>query len=102
MKSAKWAHLERAVPADAEEIAELYLAARADAFPFLARVHSDAQVRAWVAGTVLRRSRVAIARQHGRIVGFAALNGHELDQLYVSPDHYRQGIGSLLLAWAKA
>ena len=93
--------MEPAVPADVEEIADLYLAARADALPFLTRVHTDAQVRAWVADTVLRQGRVSVARQHGRIVGFVALNGEELDQLYVLPGHYRRGVGSRLLAWAK-
>ena len=93
--------VEPAIQADAEAIADLYLAARADALPFLMRMHTDAEVRAWVAGNVFRQGQVAVARQHGRIVGFAALNGDELDQLYVSPGYYRQGIGSRLLAWAK-
>lgn len=83
------------------EIADLYLASRADALPYLPRLHSDAQVRAWIAGIVMRRCRVWVARRGGRVVGFLALEGGDLDQLYLLPGHCRQGIGSRLLALAK-
>jgi GNAT superfamily N-acetyltransferase len=40
-------------------------------------------------------------RRGGRVLGFMALDGDELDQLYLRPGYYRQGIGSRLLALAK-
>ncbi len=93
--------LKPAAPDDASEIADLYLASRADALPYLPRLHTDEEVRSWIAGTVMRRCRVWIVCRDGRVVGFLALDGDELDQLYLMPGHYRQGIGSRLVAMAK-
>ena len=47
------------------------------------------------------RHRVWVARHQGRIVGFMALDGADLDHLYLRPNHYTRGIGSRLLAVAK-
>ncbi|WP_439498078.1 GNAT family N-acetyltransferase [Bosea sp. (in: a-proteobacteria)] len=91
----------RAAPDDGAAIAELYLATRTDALPFLRRVHSDAAVRDWIIHDRLGRGEIWTARLDGQIVGFLALDGDELDQLYLRPGHYRRGIGSLLLDKAK-
>ena len=91
----------RATAADGPEISTLYLAARADALPYLRRVHSDAAVKDWIASVLLRDCETWVAQLDGRIVGFMALNGPELDQLYVLPRHYRRGVGSRLLVKAK-
>ena len=91
-----------ALAADAAEIADVYLAARNDALPFLRRVHTDEQVRAWIADTLMLQCRVWVARSEQRIVGFLALNNDELEQLYVLPGQYRCGVGSTLLDVAKA
>ena len=93
--------LERAADDDAAEIADLYLASRADALPFLRRVHTDDEVRVWVRNVLLRRGETWIARLNGTVVGFVTLIGDDLDQLYLMPGHYRRGIGSQLLAKAK-
>jgi GNAT superfamily N-acetyltransferase len=90
-----------ATPDDAGEIADLYLASRADALSELHRLHTDDEVRTWISGTMLRCCQVWVAGRNGGIVGFLALNGDVIDQLYVLPGHYRQGIGSQLLAVAK-
>jgi GNAT superfamily N-acetyltransferase len=95
-------HITSAIAADAAEIADVYLAARNDALPFLRRVHTDVQVRAWIADTLLLRCRVWVARNEQRIVGFLALDNEELEQLYVLPGRYRRGVGSTLLDVAKA
>ena len=91
-----------ALAADAAEIADVYLAARNDALPFLPRIHTDQQVRAWIADTLMLQCRVWVARSEQRIVGFLALNNDELEQLYVLPGQYRCGVGSTLLDVAKA
>lgn len=91
----------RAAPDDGAAIAELYLAARADALPFLRRIHSDAAIRGWIIHDRLGRGEIWTARLAGEIVGFLALDGDEIDQLYLRPGHYRRGIGSLLLGKAK-
>jgi GNAT superfamily N-acetyltransferase len=94
--------IERAAVADSAEIAALYLASRSDALPYLRRVHSDDAVRAWIATILLPRETSWVARREGTILGFMTLDGEELDQLYLLPGHYRQGVGSRLLAKAKA
>jgi GNAT superfamily N-acetyltransferase len=93
--------LERAADDDAAEIADLYLASRADALPFLRRVHTDDEVRVWVRNVLLTRGETWVARLNRSVVGFVTLIGDDLDQLYLLPGHYRRGIGSLLLAKAK-
>ena len=94
--------IERAHAADAAEIAALYLASRADALPGLRRVHSDEDVRVWIGTNMLTQGETWVARLDGRIVGFMTLAGEDLEQLYLLPGHYRRGIGSMLLAQAKA
>ncbi|HLZ64805.1 MAG TPA: GNAT family N-acetyltransferase [Aliidongia sp.] len=93
--------LDRASVADAAEIANLYLASRADALPYLRRVHGDEDVRVWIRTVMLARGETWVARRGDEILGFMSLVGDELDQLYLKPGHYRRGIGSMLLAKAK-
>ena len=93
--------VERAIAADGPEITALYLASRTDALPYLRRVHSDAAVGDWVTAILLRDFETWVARLGGRIVGFMAVAGDDLDQLYLLPGYYRQGIGSALLAKAR-
>ena len=93
--------IEPASPRDAGEIAELYLASRAEALPYLRRVHSDDEVRSWIAHVRLATGEAWVAREAGRILGFLCLDGEDLDQLYLLPGQLRRGIGSLLLAKAR-
>ena len=93
--------VEGASAGDAAEIVRLYLGARADALPYLRRVHTDAEVLAWISDVVLKRGETWVARLKGDIVGFIVLMGEDLDQLYVLPGHYRRGIGRKLLDLAK-
>lgn len=93
--------IERASPRDAGEIAALYLASRAEALPYLRRVHSDDEVRGWIAHVRLATGETWVAREAGRILGFLCLDGEDLDQLYLLPGQFRRGIGSLLLAKAR-
>lgn len=93
--------IERAAGEDAMEIAELYLAARTDALPYLRRVHDDAAVLGWIKTVVLAQGETWVARHDGGILGFVTLVSDELEQLYLRPGHYRRGIGSMLLAKAK-
>lgn len=95
------ATLAPATATDGAEIAALYLASRAEALPYLRRVHSDAAVGDWITTVLLPESESWVAWLDGRIVGFMALAGADLDQLYLRPGHYRRGIGSQLLAKAK-
>ncbi len=90
-----------ATAADALEIAEVFLAARRDALPYLPNLHSDDETRHWIADVVLRHSEVWVAELDGVIAGFLSVAGDHLDHLYVRPTYYRQGIGDRLLTKAK-
>lgn len=94
--------LRPATSSDAPEIAEVFLTSRADALPYLPKVHADEETRRWIPEIVMRRSEVWVAELEGKIVGFLSVAGDHLDHLYVRPGYYRQGIGDRLLAQAKA
>lgn len=91
-----------AAAADVGEVAELFLASRRDALPYLPDLHTDDETRRWMAGVVFPGG-MWVAVLGGRIVGFAALNSarDHLEQLYVRPGWHGRGIGSALLERAK-
>ena len=94
--------LQPATDEDAAEIAELHLASRADALPTVRVVHDDDDVRTWVRTVMLCHGETWVARENGRILGFVRIDGEDLSHLFLLPGHYRRGIGSALLAKAKA
>ena len=94
--------LRQARPSDATAVARLHLAARRHAMPYLRELRSDAEVRAWTRETLLPKAEVWIAEVSGKPVGYLALVDDILDHLYVAPDHQGRGVGSMLLAKAKA
>ena len=93
--------LRRARPSDAPEVAEIFLAASAEAMPYLPELHTDDETRHWIADVVLRESDVIVAEIGGRMAGFAALDADLLGHLYVHPDLQRRGVGDALLARVK-
>ncbi|MEU1124566.1 GNAT family N-acetyltransferase [Streptomyces sp. NPDC005899] len=87
---------------DATEVTRVFLASRAAALPYLPRVHSDEATLAWITHVVLPGSTVWVAEgAGGEVLGFAATDGDELDQLYLRPDVRRLGIGTRLLTRVK-
>ena len=68
------------------------------AFPL---AHTDDQVRTWIRDEVVPESETWVAEGGAGIVGLMVLGDGFLDQLYVRPDHWRQGIGSRFVALAK-
>jgi GNAT superfamily N-acetyltransferase len=88
-------------PTDAPEVAEVFLAARAEAMSYLPELHTDAETRAWIRDVVLSGYEVVVAEADGRVAGFAALDADMLGHLYVHPGLQRRGIGEALLARAK-
>jgi ribosomal protein S18 acetylase RimI-like enzyme len=92
-----------AVRADAAAIARVHNLSREVTMPWLPpRRRTDAEVEAWVGDVVMARAAVWVAEYAGRVVGYAAVRGGTLDALYLLADVRRRGIGTMLLAAAKA
>ncbi len=88
-------------PTDADAIATLYLTTRKLLLPFAPLAHPDDDVRQWIANHMLVHLRVTVAVIGEEIVGFCATEDDGqfgwIDQLYLSPNHLGQGIGTVLL-----
>lgn len=70
--------------------------------PYLPVLRSEAVLRAWMGDTLLPKAEVWVAEIDGEPAGYLALVDDLLDHLYVGPEHQRQGVGSMLMAKAKA
>ena len=64
--------------------------------------HPIAEQRTYFLTEILPRNDVRLAMLDGRLVGFVAASRASVAQLHVRVGFHRRGIGSLLLAWAKA
>jgi ribosomal protein S18 acetylase RimI-like enzyme len=93
--------IREARPEDALPIAVVHVEATKDAMPYLPDLHTDSETRAWVREVVLPSYDVHVAEADGRVVGYAALSPHVLEQLYVLPAFQGMGIGTSLLDLAK-
>lgn len=93
--------LRPASPADSDAVADVFLAARAG-MTYLPVVHTEAETRSWIAGAVLPGCAVTVAVEGCTVLGFCALDGDALEHLYVHPAAHGRGIGTRLLAEAKA
>jgi GNAT superfamily N-acetyltransferase len=69
--------------------------------PDVRKVHTDDQVRRWVADVLVATEETWVAERTG-IHGFMTLDGTELDHLYVAVEHQGKGIGRRLLEQAKS
>jgi ribosomal protein S18 acetylase RimI-like enzyme len=93
--------IRRADPGDAARLAAIHRDARAAAMPWLAVLHDAAETEAWMREHVIANQEVRVAVIGGAIVGFMALEGAELEQLYVAPRAQGRGVGTALLDLAK-
>ena len=89
----------RATDADADAVAEVFLAARA-AMTYLPDLHSDDETRAFF-HSVVASNEVWVVDAAGAVAGFAALADDELAHLYVHPRAQGRGLGATLLGVAK-
>ena len=89
------------VPEDAEPLTSLYLRARAVAMPWLRSPHDEASTRWWMEHIVLGKQRDRVVEDQAELLGFAAVEGAWLEQLYVDPERQGLGIGRRLLDDAK-
>jgi GNAT superfamily N-acetyltransferase len=83
---------------DAAVIARIHMTSRSAAMPYLPpQKRSHEQVTQWVRDVLLRQCRTWVAVRDAEIMGYAALDGDMLEDLYLRPDVRRQDIGTLLL-----
>ena len=88
--------LRRATCDDAAALADLFVASRRAAMPWLAEVYSPEQTRHWMKETVLAEATV-LSTASDPILGFVAARPGLLEHLYVAPASRRLGIGTRLL-----
>jgi GNAT superfamily N-acetyltransferase len=87
--------IRRAGRGDAEAIARIFRESRAEAMPWLPVLHDPGDELQHFRGRV-ETDEVFVLEREGAIVGFAILNGDELDGFYVAPQHQRAGVGAAL------
>jgi ribosomal protein S18 acetylase RimI-like enzyme len=93
----------RAVDADADAVADVWLRSRLASMPAIpAPVHHDDEVRRWFADVVVPHREVWIAeRPNDEVVGLLVLHEDWVDQLYVDPRWFGNRVGMRLLDLAK-
>ena len=94
--------MRRATPDDAGVVAQISTTSRLAAMPTIRWAHTAEEDRWWVANVLLPQEEVWVAEQAGIVLGFLALHDGWVSQLYLRPEAWRRGIGSALLAHAKA
>jgi GNAT superfamily N-acetyltransferase len=90
----------RAAPADAEAVADVFLAASSE-MTYLPDLHTEAETRRWIGDVVLRDLEVWVADDEGGVLGFAAFGDDLLEHLYVHPQAQNRGVGATLLTLSK-
>lgn len=90
--------------ADFETITALWHKSKRQAFSYVnfQQTLTLQDDRVYFRDSLMMRCKVWVAEQEHRLVGFMAINGDYLDQLFIAVDHQRQGIGLALLNKAKA
>lgn len=91
-----------ATQGDALAMAQIHRAARKSAMPWLPDIHSANEDLRYFSTQVLPIQQVLIARADEQSVGFIACHEGWLNHLYISPNWWRGGIGTQLLAAARS
>lgn len=66
------------------------------------QLRSEDEYKGFFRSVVVATRDLWIAELEGRVVGVLALEGHEIDRLYVAPEAQRRQVGTALLAHAQA
>lgn len=93
---------------DAADCASVYLRSRRFALPQVPLVHSDSDVRRWMADEVIAHADVTVAEVDGMVVALMVLDADAnprtgwIEQLYVDPSWIGRGLGQQFVDRAKA
>lgn len=97
--------LRPAAAADADSVAEVYLASRREFLPFAPMAHPEENVRRWISDRLIPSGEVTVAHREGRVIGMMHLAREDdlswIEQLYLSPDVVGQGVGSTMVVFAR-
>jgi GNAT superfamily N-acetyltransferase len=85
-----------AMPTDAKAIARV-LREALSAHGWMPASYTPQEDLNFIRNTVLPHQAVTVAEANGAVVGFIAISGNWIEQLYLTPDWTGQGIGSHLL-----
>jgi GNAT superfamily N-acetyltransferase len=100
--SAEQIAVRQAKAEEATDVAEILLRSRHANEPDIPKlVHSDHEVREWVATVLMNQCEVWVAEADGEIAGMMALREDWIEQMYVAPGHTSRGIGAKLIAIAQ-
>ncbi|MGI9602622.1 MAG: GNAT family N-acetyltransferase [Acidimicrobiales bacterium] len=91
-------------PAELDAVAELWWHSLNDSTSWLRpdQKHNKVDSQNFFRKVVAQRCELWVADRDGTLVGVLALQGDELDRLYIATEAQGQGVGSALLAHAKA
>jgi GNAT superfamily N-acetyltransferase len=92
----------RAVGADADQLAALFLRSFRWALPTVQLAHDDDDVHRWWREEVIPGKETWVAFDDDGPVGVLAMSASMVDALYLEPSSVGQGIGTRLLELAKA
>ena len=93
--------ISEAIAADIDTIARIHREARQAAMPWLPDIHTPAQDLWFFENIVFKQETLLVARDGGCVLGFVAYKKDWLNHLYVSPEHWRLGVGGQLLRAAQ-
>ncbi|WP_399088764.1 GNAT family N-acetyltransferase [Streptomyces sp. BBFR2] len=91
----------RATAADARAIAHVHRESRRVTMPYLPPQRHDLDgVTAWIRDQLLPVCTTWVAERGTDVIGYAAVRGDALEDLYLHPDELRRGLGTRLLETA--
>lgn len=90
-------------PQDFDAVTILWRLARERSLPDFQREkgHFFYEDQLYFRNRILQKNKVFVVQKDGYPAAFMAMENDFIDQLYVHPDHWRQGIGAALLEFAR-
>jgi len=88
---------------DFDALTILWRVARERSLPEFQREkgHFFYEDRAYFSDQILKKNQVWVVEKERHPIAFMAMENDFIDQLYIHPDHWRQGIGKALLGFAR-